>query len=111
MEKKTEQHGCIFYHLETDKPCLWVTEYNEKWKEKEDPNLFRIRCEDDIPAILPFDLTNTSFANYFLYKHKAGDKRGLYFYLSAFFTDKKEQEDFWLFFLESGFPAKELSHV
>lgn len=105
MKKKLEQHGCIFRHIKTKRPVLWITEYNENWKNKDDPNLFRIKSEDDIPNILPFDLTDTTLAGYFLDKFNQGDKRSFYAYLSAFFTEKSERDDFWMFFLESGLPA------
>jgi hypothetical protein len=101
---KIEQHGCIFHHIETERPVLWITEYNENWMNKEDSHLYRIKCASDIPDTLPFDLEKTTFSGYFLDKHKDGDKRSIYFYLSSFFTDKKEREDFWMLFLDSGFP-------
>ena len=106
MKQKTEQHGCIFHHQKTDKPCLWITKYNENWKNKDDPNLFRIKSADDIPDFFPFDLAETTVAGYFLDRHEIGDKEAIYFYLAAFFTDKAERDDFWMFFLPSGFPKE-----
>jgi len=111
MSKEEQRTGIVFHHRQTEKPALWITQYNPDWKNKKDPNLYRVRCANDIPD-MHFSLYDLSLAAEIF---DISGKEGLYRYLQAFFydfcetkKDKKEcnknVKDWWFMLLPSGFP-------
>ncbi len=120
----------IFKNRETGRPALWTTPYDSSWQNQDDPNLYRIRSFEDLP--LTEDVAHLYSQLYIPIEiWKGQGRRGIYFYLRAFFMDDwchakdkgaskrklrklaKEgnaaEKDFWFMFLPSGFPNKTLS--
>ena len=111
MAKKEQRTGLMFNHIKTDKLVVWITQYNHEWLNKESPNLYRVRCWEDLPDMSAF-IKDTSMADVVL---EVSGKRGLYFYFRDFFDDfaktkrdrkeaAKNKEDWWVMILPSGFP-------
>ena len=93
----------IFEHKETKKHALWITPYDESWKNTDDPDIYHI-CS---PADIPMDKCVYSKLHIPIEIYKGQGSKGLFYYFQAFLQDDedfKPDAGFWMLFIESGFP-------